>query len=373
MNKTTVITTVLTLMLLVASIGTAVADTITINNGNPYTNNPIVSVNITSNNGFVFITNLSTGLWNQVENVNYINLPQNIGVSEGNNVLKIYNGSSNISGFSIESFIPPQSNLNITSIILDVTKPVINIIFPINNSNYYENEIYGRGYIYNIIDANPAVPNATVSSQLLNTSIGNHSFSINAIDLAGNSNTTVIFYTVSTAPKSPGIIVRSLNRTSIVPGGSILVNLTASGSDFSVGSINETIPDIFTLTPLVNTSFIQVTNISQGGNRVYTFVGIGLYNISYVISTTSELYDKYNISGEFMDGSSPHSLRGDIEITKFYLSSADNDLYNHYDINVNGRLERNEVIDAVDDYFAGSVFFVDIIKIIIKYIAGVPF
>ncbi len=324
------------------------ANSILINNGDAYTNNSNVSVNISSNLSNMYVKCNTSWINVSTNELFYCNLS----VGDGNKTIQIDDNRNSDPEF-----------INSSSIILDTVKPKIIPIFPVGS--YTEIEIYGKTYNYTILDNNTNISNTTITPAVLNTTIGNHSYTIKTTDLAGNFNSTTVNYQVTAIPKSTGNVSRSTLKDWIIPNENLTVTLTAIGDAFKPNSsvtifyVNETIPDEFIVTNITEDySFTKIGNI-------YNFYGLGS-SLSYNITSTATSCYPYNITGIFMDA---YRATGDVEGQKtIRVLNPDSVWIKQWDANSNNYMELNELVNSiVFGFFNGPLLMSQILTIIGYY------
>ena len=386
---------IITIFVLLMLAQTGIADTLTINGGNNYTNN--LSVNIT-----ISVDGQDYG-WVAGNNGTYFNVTANTTTQW------IFNTSTNEEKTFTLTKEQDDFNISFTSkIILDRIDPVVNMIFPVDNSTYFQDEISSTRYLsleitdtiddngnleslpfvdYGILGfwtgLNQDIPIYAVNSSsiihneqgnfTLSNSLGEHKIQVLLKDSAGNYNHSNFTYNVVSRTVSSGNIVRSLELNYIIDNSLINVTLTPTNGDFQIYNINETIPVNFNVSFVnssgenFNISMEKVANTPVGYNT-YKFIGAEpLTNLTYSINTTSSNYGQFYISGTFIDADRKSGI---IAKSYYHFASAQIELYQRYDSNDNGVLEKGEVINAVVDYFKNELTFSEIMKIVIKYLFG---
>jgi len=149
-----------------------------------------------------------------------------------------------------------------------------------------------------------------------------------------------------------GTVTRSISPYAIQPGNNFSITLTPSPSSlFTFYQVTETIPNGFTF---VNTS--STSYINQG--NVYTFTQISGTPMTYVLRSSSP-EGNYAINGTFKNvDSNTGTITGTANIR---VGGID------YDSNGNGRIDKNEAVNAVIDYFNGSITKQEAIGVVLAY------
>jgi len=145
----------------------------------------------------------------------------------------------------------------------------------------------------------------------------------------------------------------------------ILVTLKTTESGLIIYGIVETLPDNVSLS-LVNSTNV---NITKDGNK-YMFITFGVNNqnhilLQYTINANNDTsIGNYNISGYYKN--TPNSI-SPIPDSTFRIA---NNIFQAYDLNNDGVIEKNEAVAAVWDYFTqpSKIGLDDIIKLIRKYL-----
>ncbi|VVB84275.1 Uncharacterised protein [uncultured archaeon] len=170
---------------------------------------------------------------------------------------------------------------------------------------------------------------------------------------------------VASVQPSNGSVTRSISPSTVQQGN--VVNITLIPSPSTVFNqpgyqVTEVIPQGFTF---IGTA----VGVIHAGN-LYTFTQIGSGEIDY--SLTAPLTNgTYPISGTFKDDlGNTGVVSGTASINVTGTSGTGGDLLTRYDSNHDGRIERNEAIQAVTDYFAGIIIRLDAITVVTMYFTG---
>jgi len=172
-----------------------------------------------------------------------------------------------------------------------------------------------------------------------------------------NLNTANIFRSVYVSQTQvstlTGTITRSFSSSIAVPGATRTVTLTPAPLatfDTPGYQVIETIPAGFTVT--ANTA-ATATNV---GN-IWTFTNIGSASLTYTI-TVPLTTGNYTFSGTFKDENQNSGTVSGLTIIRVGAG---------YDINGNGKIDKNEAIQAVIDYFNGNLSKQDAIDVVLSY------
>ena len=229
---------------------------------------------------------------------------------------------------------------------------------------------------YQVIETVPAGFSVTANTALVATNVGNVwifvqmgsapiTYTITAPSIKGTSSFNGTFQdqdkntgivggpSTITVGQSAGTVTRSFSSSIVAPGASITATLTPAPANLfsSPGyQVNETVPEGFTVT--TNTA-AGVTNV---GN-VWTFIQMGSAPITYTI--TAPLTKGTGIfSGTFED-----------QLTNLGIVSGTTNLRvgSGYDANGNGRIDKNEAIQAVIDFFNGDITKQEAIDVVLAF------
>lgn len=128
------------------------------------------------------------------------------------------------------------------------------------------------------------------------------------------------------------------------------VTLTPLYNFYPVNSIQETIPMEFGIT----SSYL----FTKKGT---TYFFNNTNNVSYNLTPLTEVYRIYNISGIYYND----NLSYTIPKTDFFYYSPYKDLYTKYDTVINNKIDRNELLFAVREYFESKTS-IDFIKKLVE-------
>jgi len=177
-----------------------------------------------------------------------------------------------------------------------------------------------------------------------------------------------IFYTKTNS--STGTVIRTMNKSYLnqsLIGDSILVSLNENGN-FQVSKIFESIPNSLILN--MQSSNITVVKTSNGNIDTYEMTSISTNPINYTLSINVGFQNgSYALYGGFSDEDRDTGIiSGDKNI--IISGNSDTLLYLTYDANKNNRLEKDEILTAVVDFFLFKLELTDVSKIVDKYYDG---
>ena len=177
----------------------------------------------------------------------------------------------------------------------------------------------------------------------------------------------------ATAAGTPAMLTgpsaaRSFSPVSVAPGGQVTVTITAANYG-SLGAVTETLPAGFRYVSSTHDSN-QVIHPVEGNSRMVRFTLQGETSLTYTV-TASSVEGSYTFSGTLRDSDrNDHTVGGASMVT---VSSGD-PLVARYDANVNGKIEKSEVIKAINDYLFGTgddaPSKADVIRLINLYLFG---
>ncbi len=155
---------------------------------------------------------------------------------------------------------------------------------------------------------------------------------------------------------------RSFSPVPVVPGGQVTVTISADNYG-SGGGVTETLPAGFTY---VSSSLpdIQVTVTGQ----TIKFALFGEMSFTYSVTAPNEV-GSYAFSGTLRDfDQNDHEVGGDSTVTV----AVTDPLIVRYDANNNWKIDRNEVVNAINDYLFGDgeITRADVVRLINLYLFG---
>lgn len=204
--------------------------------------------------------------------------------------------------------------------------------------------------------------NTQVSWNLQATGTGAMNFSVSVS--ASNAAATSASRTINVAPvrNSTASVTRSIAPSAIQPGSMLNITLTPSPAesfDFPGYQVAEIIPQGFTY---VGTEAAGVTHAGS----VYTFTQIGSAPITYTLTAPST-GGSYTISGTFKD---EFKNTGAVSGTAGISVGGGGTLTSRYDANGDGRIQRNEAVAAVMDYFSSIITRQQAIEVVMAFFSG---
>ena len=168
----------------------------------------------------------------------------------------------------------------------------------------------------------------------------------------------------TTAPPSTWSAVRSFSPPSVAPAGEVVVMITASGYG-NFGAVTETLPPGFSYVA----SSLEDDSVTAVGREV-RFTLLGQTAFTYTV-TASSTAGTYSFSGVLRN-----SDREDVPVggALTIAVAAGDPLIVRYDANGNGMIEKNEVINAINDYLFGegdeAISKAEVIELINLYLFG---
>ena len=170
----------------------------------------------------------------------------------------------------------------------------------------------------------------------------------------------------ATAPGTPATwgAIRSFSPPSVTPAGEVVVMITASGYG-RFGAVTETLPPGFSYV----SSSLEDSGVTDVGREV-RFSLFGQTAFTYTVTAPSA-EGTYSFSGVLRN-----SDREDVPVggALTIAVAAGDPLIVRYDANGNGTIEKNEVINAINDYLFGegdeAISKSDVIKLINLYLFG---
>ena len=172
-----------------------------------------------------------------------------------------------------------------------------------------------------------------------------------------------LFGTAPVAAQGSPSATRSFSPATVAAGGQVKVTITAAnyGPD---GAVTETLPQGFQHL----SSSLERFDLDPGG--VITFTLRGETSFTYTVTASSQA-GSYTFSGTLRDSAGKvHDVAGADTVT---VSPVD-PLVARYDDNKNGKIDRSEVIKAINDYLFGegdqTITRTEVIKLINLYLFG---
>ena len=170
----------------------------------------------------------------------------------------------------------------------------------------------------------------------------------------------------ATAPGTPATwgAIRSFSPPSVAPAGEVVIMITASGYG-RFGAVTETLPPGFSYV----SSSLEDSGVTDVGREV-RFSLFGQTAFTYTV-TAPGTAGTYSFSGVLRN-----SDREDVPVggALTIAVAAGDPLIVRYDANGNGTIEKNEVINAINDYLFGegdeAISKSDVIKLINLYLFG---
>jgi len=184
-------------------------------------------------------------------------------------------------------------------------------------------------------------------------------YSSGMITLPVDQGTGVSPTTTPAATPSSGTVTRT---RSVSPDGTLTIAIAPSPAslfDAPGYQVVETLPQ--------NLTYINTTElgVSQQGNTV-TFTQIGSSDFTYSVTAPSGS-ENSSISGIFRD---ELNNIGSVSEGQATQAGGLTGVTARYDANGNGRIERNEAVQAVIDYFSNAITRQDAIEVVLSYFSG---
>ena len=173
--------------------------------------------------------------------------------------------------------------------------------------------------------------------------------------------------TVTGTPQSTSAsATRSFSPAAVAPGGIVRVTIALANTG-GIGQVTETIPNGFTY----SSSSLPAGNVdtSDMATPVFNLLEAGP---SFTYDVTAPMTEgEYTFSGKLRAGTPPadYDVGGATRVTV----TAGDPLVVRYDTNRNGRIDRIEVIRAINDYLSSggtSISRSDVIRLINLYLSG---
>ena len=174
-----------------------------------------------------------------------------------------------------------------------------------------------------------------------------------------------LFGTAPVAAQGSPSATRSFSPDTVAPGGRVEVTITVANYD-SGGSVTETLPQGFNYV----SSTLDQADVT--GQKVRFTLPRETTSFTYIVTAHSEAgsYTFYGNLG-YSGGNDP-AVGGASTVT-VPAGAAVDPLVARYDANNNGKIEKNEVIAAINDYLFGGatpITKADVIKLINLYLFG---
>ena len=214
---------------------------------------------------------------------------------------------------------------------------------------------------WTIVDNAWTTNSGALSYQISNLTSGTrYDVQVRAVTAAGDGPWSA---TAAVTPATWGA-VRSLSSPSVSPGGQVVVTITANGFG-AFGGVVETLPPGFSYV----SSSLEDSEVTDVGREV-RFSLFRQTAFTYTV-TASSAAGTYSFSGVLRN-----SDREDVPVggALTIAVAAGDPLIVRYDANNNGMIEKNEVINAINDYLFGegdaAISKSDVIKLINLYLFG---
>ena len=214
---------------------------------------------------------------------------------------------------------------------------------------------------WTVVDNAWTTGSGALSYQISNLTSGTrYDVQVRAVTAAGDGPWSA---TAAVTPATWGA-VRSLSSPSVSPGGQVVVTITANGFG-AFGGVVETLPPGFSYV----SSSLEDSGVTDVGREV-RFSLLGQTAFTYTV-TASSAAGTYSFSGVLRN-----SDREDVPVGGALTIAvvAGDPLIVRYDANNNGMIEKNEVINAINDYLFGegdaAISKSDVIKLINLYLFG---
>ena len=200
--------------------------------------------------------------------------------------------------------------------------------------------------------SNTSVGTINASTGVLTAiAVGRSTITATSGTVGGTATVTVI----SQNAASTGTVTRSFSSANVSPGATITVTLTPAQVNLFSNpgyQVIETVPAGFT--------YLETTAVGSIQGNVITLIQLGSSPITYTLSAPF-FTGSYAISGTFKDQLSNSGI---------VSGTANLRVGPGYDANGDGRIDRDEAIQAVMDYFNGTVTKEDAINVVLAYFGG---
>ena len=175
---------------------------------------------------------------------------------------------------------------------------------------------------------------------------------------------TIVAGTPRTGIPATGSATRSFSPATVAPGGQLVVTISAIGYG-PFGAVVETLPSGFTyVSGSVSPSTVAV--VVQGQELRFTLLGQTSFTYT---ATAPNTVGAYAFSGLLSNsGGQEVSVGGAVSATVGQVA----DIITRYDKNGNGTIERDEVIQAINDFLfdTGNITREDVIQLINAFLFG---
>ncbi len=322
--------------------------TITINNGNSYTNLPQVTLTLSA------VDNLSGVVEMQFSNDgSSFSTPESYSTSKlwiltaGDGTKTVYvkfrDGAGNWSG---------DTDISDT-IILDTTDPVVSITSPLNGAIFTTTSISVTGAVNDNIDNNPVVAvngetatvdSGTFTAENINLSLGQNDIIAEAIDLAGNSSSDSITVTVDNTPPTTPVVT---------DGGDYTTSLTELHATWSSQDLETGISEYKYSIGTAQGQIDIVNWTSAGTNTQVTHTGLSL------AQGQTYYFNVIAINGAGIESDEGHSdgIIANDETTLLIniTSPEDNALFNTSPITIEGTISTDSAAVTVNSVSAAVI------------------
>ena len=214
---------------------------------------------------------------------------------------------------------------------------------------------------WTVVDDAWAAGSGALSHQISGLTDGTrYDVQVRAVTAAGNGPWSA----AATGTPATWGAIRSFSPPSVAPAGEVVVMITASGSG-RFGAVTETLPPGFSYV----SSSLEDSGVTDVGREV-RFSLFGQTAFTYTV-TAPGAAGTYSFSGVLRN-----SDREDVPVggALTIAVAAGDPLIARYDANGNGTIEKNEVINAINDYLFGegdqAISKSDVIKLINLYLFG---
>ena len=176
-----------------------------------------------------------------------------------------------------------------------------------------------------------------------------------------------LFGTAPVAAQGSPSATRSFSPDTVAPGGRVEVTITVANYD-SGGSVTETLPQGFNYV----SSTLDQADVT--GQKVRFTLPRETTSFTYIVTAHSEA-GSYTFYGNLRYSGGNDPAVGGASTVTVTAGAAVDPLVARYDANNNGKIEKNEVIAAINDYLFGEatpITKADVIKLINLYLCSAP-